>query len=231
MQSPSKKPFTWKRVPPNDRRAVLRLGSAGHRWDVRLIGLVNRSRFAVSHPYADGKLVFVKEGDRFDVANFDGSVVSHFSSTVLHVSLGDDPSLSMSLPPPEERRREVVRRARRAPVLVPCSVRYGGGEGELRAGFTGDLSDTGAQVAIEHPLPAGVDRVDLSLRVPVLGEAVTILARAAIRSQSPDPRPEMPATLLGLQFEEIERPTKLALSLFVAERLLAEADDVFGAIR
>ena len=47
---------------------------------------------------------------------------------------------------------------------------------------------------------------------------------------TPDPRPEMPATLLGLQFEDLMVTTRVMIGLYVAERLLADADDVFGAI-
>lgn len=203
-----------------------------NRWDVRFVGLMTRSRFLVTHPTTDeGKLVFVKDGEGFGVSTFDGSVVCAFDSTVQRVVLGEAPGLEMSLPPIELRRRETVRHARRAVVTLPCSVRYGAGDHELRAGFTGDVSESGALVAIERPLPVGVDTVDLSLRISVLGEPVTVQVRADIRSQAPDPRPDVGATLLGLQFVDPERTVSLALGHYVRERLLADADDVFGAIR
>ena len=233
MTTPSRKPvFSWKRAPLADRRPVLRLTSSGQRWDVRLVGLMTRSRFLVTHPVTEeNKLIFVKEVEGFGVSTFDGAVISAFDSTVLRVVLGEAPGLELSLPPPELRRRETVRHARRAVVVLPCSVRYGPAENALRAGFTGDLSEQGAQVAIERPLPAGVDAVDLSLRIPVLGEPQAIQIRAAIRSQAPDPRPEVGATLLGLQFVDVDPMVRLSLGHYVRERLLAEADDVFGSIR
>ena len=116
-------------------------------------------------------------------------------------------------------------------MTLPCSVRHGVEGHALRAGFTGDLSEQGAQVAIEHPLPAGLTHVDLSLRIVVLGEPTTLTLRAAIRSAAPDPRADVSATLLGLQFEDVEPSTRLAIAQFVGERLLAELDDVFGAVR
>lgn len=231
MTTPGRKPFVWKPQPVSDRRPALRLTSSGRRWDVRLVGLMSRTRFLVSHPVDDGKLVFVKEGDRFDVGNFDGAMLSAFESTVLRVHLGESTGLELSLPAPEQRRREVIRKARRARVVVPCSIRYGTQSDALRAGFTGDLSEQGAQVAIEQPLPAGIDAVDLSLRIMVLGTPVTVQVRGIIRSTTVDARPEMPATLLGLQFENFDASLQLAVSQFVGERLLSEADDVFGAIR
>ncbi len=231
MSTPPKKPFSWKRPPVSDHRPLLRLTAGSRRWDVRLVGLMSRTRFLVSHPTDDGKLVFVKEGEAFDVANFDGAVLSSFQSRVLRVVLGEAPGLELSLPAIEQRRREIVRKARRAQITLPCSLRYGIDADALRAGFTGDVSEQGAQVAIEHPLPAGLAHVDLSIRLVVLGEAVTVQVRAAIRSAVPDPRPDVPATLLGLQFEPMEPATRLSVAQFVAERLLADADDVFGAIR
>lgn len=233
MSNPARKPsFSWKRAPVADRRPVLRLTSGAGRWDVRLVGLMTRSRFLVTHPTTDeGKLVFVKDGEGFGVSTFDGAVICAFDSTVQRVGFGEAPSLEMSLPPAEMRRRETVRHARRAIVNLPCSVRYGAGDAALRAGFTGDLSETGAQVAIERPLPANVETVDLSLRIAVLGDPVTLQIRAAIRSQTPDPRPDVLATLLGLQFEDTDTTVRLSLGHYVRERLLAEADDVFAAIR
>lgn len=232
-QAPSssgRKPFAWKRPTVLDRRPVLRLSSGGRRWDVRLVGMTSRSRFLVGHPMDDGKLVFVKEGERFDVANFDGAVISAFESTVQRVLLGESPGLEMSLPPPEQRKRDVIRRARRAGVTLPCSVRYGEAADLLRAGFVGDLSDLGAQVAIEYPLPSSVESVDLSMRITQFGEPHTVQVRAMLRSSAPDPRPDAPATLLGLQFVDVDPTVRLTLGCFVAERLLAQADDVFGAI-
>jgi c-di-GMP-binding flagellar brake protein YcgR len=231
MTTPPRKPFSWKPRQVSDHRPVLRLTASGRRWDVRMVGLVSRNRFLVSHPMDDGKLVFVKEGERFDVANFDGAVLSAFESSVLRVVLGEAPGLELSLPAIEQRRRETVRRTRRATVNLPCSVRYGTEADALRAGFTGDLSEQGALVAIEHPLPAGTAQVDLSLRIVVAGAPQTLQLRAQIRSQTEDARPGVAATLLGLQFEETEPATRMALGLFVCERLLAEGDDIFGAIR
>jgi len=40
----------------------------------------------------------------------------------------------------------------------------------------------------------------------------------------------MPATLLGLQFEDLMVTMRVMIGLYVAEWLLADADDVFGAI-
>jgi len=226
-----KKSFSWKRAPILDRRPVLRLVAGSRRWDVRLVGMVSRVRFLVSHPMDDGKLIFVKEGERFDVANFDGAVVSAFESTVLRVLLGDAPGLELSLPALENRKREVIRKARRVQVMLPCSLRYGTGADQLRTGVVGDLSDMGAQVALEHPLPETATHLDLSLRITMLGEPLAMQVRALVRSSAPDPRPDSPATLLGLQFLEVEPSVRLALSHFVAERLLAQSDDVFGVVR
>ncbi len=231
MSSNPKKAFSWKPQLPSDRRPALRLTASGRRLDVRLVGLLTRNRFLVTHPMDDGKLVFVKEGERFDVANFDGAVLSEFESSVQRVVLGQAPGLELSLPAPDQRRREVIRRARRVRLGVPCSVRYGDGEGQLRAGFAGDLSEQGAQVAIERPLPEGVSEVDLSLRIASLGATQTVQIRGVVRSQAADPRPDTIATLVGLQFVGIDPAVQLVVSNFVGERLLADADDVFGAIR
>ena len=231
MISSPRKNFSWSRPAPADRRPILRLSAGGRKWDVRLVGLISRKRFLVSHPMDDGKLVFVKEGEVLDVTNFDGAVISAFKSSVMRVILGETSGLELSLPPLEERRRESVREARRAQCVMPCSVRYGPEADALRAGFTGDLSDTGAQIAIDLPLPPSVEHVDVSFRLIVLGEPRTMTVRAAIRSSAIDTRPSVDAVLLGLQFVEVDPTDRLALAEFVRELLLADADDVFGAIR
>lgn len=223
--------FSWKRPILNDRRPSLRLTASGRKWDVRLVGQVSKTRILVTHPVDDGMLVFVKEGETFGVSNFDGSVLSTFDSTVLRVILGESPGLEFSLPPPEQRRREIVRRLRRAGVLMPCAVRYGTGANQVRAGFTGNLSVQGMQVAIENPLHNGITEVDISVRMMVFGSLMTLQVKAAIRSTNIDNRPEFPATLLGLEFLDIDPNSQLAISQFVGELLLAEQDDVFGMVR
>ena len=226
-----RKVFSWKRPILNDRRPSLRLTASGRKWDVRLVGQVSKTRILVTHPVDDGMLVFVKEGETFGVSNFDGAVLSTFDSTVLRVILGESPGLEFSLPPPEQRRREIVRRLRRAGVLIPCAVRYGTGANQVRAGFTGNLSVQGMQVAIENPLPNGITEVDVSVRLMVFGSVMTLQVKAAIRSTNIDNRPEFPATLLGLEFLDIDPTNQLAISLFVGELLLGEQDDVFGMVR
>jgi c-di-GMP-binding flagellar brake protein YcgR len=229
--SDQRKVFSWKRPVLTDKRAAIRLTASGRKWDVRLVGQISKTRFLVTHPTDDGMLVFVKEGETFGVSNFDGAFLSTFDSTVLRVILGESPGLEFSLPPPEQRRREIVRKLRRAGVTIPCAVRYGSGENQFRAGFTGDLSVRGMQVAIESPLPDGTTELDVSVRLMVLGSAMTVQVKAVIRSTTKDHRPDFPATLLGLEFLDLDPGNQLAISQYVGEKLLAEQDDVFGMVR
>ncbi len=62
--------------------AAIRLVEIAERNVVRLVGLMSRSRFLVGHPADDGRLIFVKEGEAFNVSTFDGAVISAFDSTV-----------------------------------------------------------------------------------------------------------------------------------------------------
>jgi len=209
----------------------VRLTASGRKWDVRLVGQISKTRILVTHPVDDGMLVFVKEGETFGISNFDGAFLSTFDSTVLRVILGESPGLEFALPPLEQRRREIVRKVRRASVMIPCAVRYGSAANEIRPGFTGDLSVQGMQVAIENPLPNGITELDISVRLMVLGTAMTLQVKTAIRSTNTDHRPEFPAILLGLEFIDLDPSNRLAISQFVGERLLAEQDDVFGMVR
>lgn len=226
-----RKVFSWKRPVINDRRPSVRLTASGRKWDVRLVGQISKTRILVTHPVDDGMLVFVKEGETFGISNFDGAFLSTFDSTVLRVILGESPGLEFALPPLEQRRREIVRKVRRASVMIPCAVRYGSAANEIRPGFTGDLSVQGMQVAIENPLPNGITELDISVRLMVLGTATTVQVKTAIRSTNTDHRPEFPAILLGLEFIDLDPSNRLAISQFVGERLLAEQDDVFGMVR
>ena len=226
-----RKVFSWKRPVINDRRPSVRLTASGRKWDVRLVGQISKTRILVTHPVDDGMLVFVKEGETFGISNFDGAFLSTFDSTVLRVILGESPGLEFALPPLEQRRREIVRKVRRASVMIPCAVRYGSAANEIRPGFTGDLSVQGMQVAIENPLPNGITELDISVRLMVLGTATTVQVKTAIRSTNTDHRPEFPAILLGLEFIYLDPSNRLAISQFVGERLLAEQDDVFGMVR
>lgn len=226
-----RKVFSWKRPVINDRRPSVRLTASGRKWDVRLVGQISKTRILVTHPVDDGMLVFVKEGETFGISNFDGAFLSTFDSTVLRVILGESPGLEFALPPLEQRRREIVRKVRRASVMIPCAVRYGSAANEIRPGFTGDLSVQGMQVAIENPLPNGITELDISVRLMVLGTATTVQVKTAIRSTNTDHRPEFPAILLGLEFIDLDPSNRLAISQFVGELLLAEQDDVFGMVR
>jgi hypothetical protein len=87
------------------------------------------------------------------------------------------------------------------------------------------------QVAIENPLPNGITELDISVRLMVLGSAMTVQVKAVIRSTNTDIRPEFPATLLGLEFLDLDPTSQLAISQFVGERLLSEQDDIFGMVR
>lgn len=226
--------FTWRPAVPADRRPRLRLAIPGRsdlRYEVRLVGMLTRHRFLVTHPANDGALAFVREGDQFDVSAFDGARVRSFASAVAAVHLGEVPSLELSLPSEETRRREAVRRAQRQAVALPCSVRYGEIGWEMRSGFVADLSRLGAKVALELPLPTGVEQVRIAFRVEVLGRVETVHMRARIRSVDADVRPDMPATLYGLQFEDVSAPHALLVHAFVLERLMASSDDIFGTVR
>lgn len=223
--------FVWRPQATADRRQKLRLASPGRReprYEVRLVGMLDRQRFVVTHPRRDGALVFVREGDHFDVSAFDGARVRAFDSVVAAVHLGDSPSLELSLPSPQARRHGAIRRAQRQPMALPCSVRYGDVGWELRSGYIADLNHLGAKVALELPLPTGVEQVRVAFRVEVLGKVETVHMHARIRSTSQDPRPDMPATLYGLQFEQVSEQHALLVHGFVLERLLASSDDIFG---
>ena len=65
----------------------------------------------------------------------------------------------------------------------------------------------------------------------VLGSAMTVQVKAVIRSTTRDHRPDFPATLLGLEFTDLDPAHQLAVSQYVGEKLLAEQDDVFGMVR
>lgn len=225
--------FFWRAAQPSDRRAMLRLSAIGRadvRYDVRLVGVLSRQRFVVTHPVNDGSLVFVRDGDSFEVSTFDGAQFYRFVSVVRAVRLGEAPSLELTLPPPESRRQEALRKANRLPVTLPCSLRYGEGAAQLRTGFVADLSHLGAKVALETPLPPEVERVQIAFRVDALGRAQTVQISARIRSATDDPRPDMPAKLYGLQFEGIDEQQSLLVSHFVLDRLLAMDEDVFGMV-
>jgi hypothetical protein len=68
------------------------------------------------------------------------------------------------------------------------------------------------------------------LKTPFHWKRLQIVDRRALVRLAADTR-RWDVRLVGLQFETLPQPTRLAIGLFVAERLLAEADDVFGAIR
>jgi c-di-GMP-binding flagellar brake protein YcgR len=223
--------FVWKPPLVADRRTGVRMTVRGRAFDVRLVGLVSRQSFIVTHPRNEERLAFVKDGDSVEITTFDGTLIVAFKSEVMKVSLGEHPTVELYLPPHEERKRQVVRKAHRCQVAVPSMLRYGKLDDQVVSGILCDLSIDGARIAIARPLPKEITKAVLSVQLSLMDRTETIQALSAVRSSTQDPRPGMPATLVGLQFIKVRDGDIMKIGYFVADRLLREQEDPFGAVK
>jgi hypothetical protein len=218
---------------PISSSRMLRITAAGgaESFNVVLIGGVEGKSLVITAPERDGKLVFVKEGQAWDIRGFSGQEVFTFQLEVTKVVFSPFPYLHMSWPLPTAVSRAPVRSTRRANCTLPYVIKRTVQRphmGQIRAeveetnGVILDISDAGCRVGTDRRLPNDGSSLELAFRVR-LGEVVRLIKLDAYVVRELDPFGEH-EYVYGLSFNAPDEETWLAIHAFVLQQLVAELE-------
>lgn len=188
------------------------------RYAVRLIGAVEKRSLLVSHPIANGSMIFVKDGERLKVKALRGKFAYSFDTSVLKCQLAPYPYLHVTFP--NLVRCTAVRKTHRIQLNAVASVGRVGQRGRVACNMK-DLSIAGMLVHVPRELAVVGTEVEVAFRLQVSGEPVTFDVPGSIRNARDPEEPSSQYRACGLEFAELDRPQRNALQLFIYERMLS----------
>jgi c-di-GMP-binding flagellar brake protein YcgR len=212
---------------------VLRVTAAGgtESFNVVLIGGLEGKSLVISAPERDGKLVFVKEGQAWDIRGFSGQEVFTFQLEVTKVAFSPFPYVHLSWPTANAVTRAPVRSTRRAVCNLPCVAKVpitrhslGKATTELEDlhGMLLDLSDSGARMGLGRRLPPEVERFELAFRVKV-GERIRLIKVDAKVARELEPAGDH-EYVYGLSFTAPDEETWFAMHAYVLQQIVLELE-------
>ena len=188
-------------------------GSHGERYQVRMIGYHAPISLLVTAPKVNGRLVFVKEGQRFLVRGFVGKDAVGYSTRVLKSNLA--PFAYLHLAWPEEVQTMRIRHSARVPVDLVCAVTYDNWQSAARIV---DLSPGGARMVSVQPIAASGEQIRLAFRINPGGAEVYLNLTALVRTITEDGD----QVTTGVEFVNLGEGDRLYLSNMVYQNLLKE---------
>lgn len=199
---------------PGDMLQLQAAGVApGERYPVRLIGYHAPVSLLVTAPMVNGRLAFIKEGQRFLVRGFVGRDAVAYSTRVLKANLS--PFAYLHLAWPEEVQTMRIRSSTRVPVDLVCAVIA---EDKQCSARIIDLSPGGARVISAAPIGASGEQVKVAFRINPGGAEVYLSPLALIRGVTE----EHGQFTTGLEFIDVAEAENLYLSNMVYQHLLKE---------
>lgn len=194
------------------------------RYLVKLIGFLDKRSILVSAPTLDGQVLFIKEGQTFEVRTFSGREVYHFMASVVRSCTSPYPYLHLSFP--RVVKGFAVRNATRVKVKLICTVTSAQeGERALKIPCSlSDLSTSGAQLESNKSLGEIGDELSLSLRLSLFeNDPVYISLSAIIRRAVPGESGATQESLLyGISFQEPSQTERLMLENFIFKNMELE---------
>lgn len=198
------------------------------RHSVRLIGALPGASLVVTTPTSNGKVQFVREGQRFTVRALKGERVVGFVAQVLFASMKPYPHLHLEYP--SEIEQIVVRNASRVNAAVPATVRHTDEPNEaaiFREVTIVDLSETGAKIASDQPLGKPGELLHIKFELSISGEEEELGLLGDIKNSSdrsehgPDGNTQVYYT--GVKFRTLSRFQQVVLHAWVINHILQEA--------
>jgi len=188
------------------------------RYPVKLIGFLKGGSVMVTTPRSDGYTMLVKEGQAFVVRFFSGKSAYAFTTSVIKSVNTPYPHLHLTYP--SEVRGIKVRSGKRANVKLIASVSQAGGE--TRGATLHDLSLGGAMLSSKLRLGKVDDRIQIKAKVCVNEIEQFLSLTAVLRNVRSENVAEDGSVRYqhGVQFVDLDPPTRLALSAFVFQTLL-----------
>lgn len=192
------------------------------RYAVQVIGYLPGQSLLVTAPRHNGKVMLVRDDQRFAVRALQGGTILGFIASVLGSHCLPYPYLHLSYPTDIE--RIVVRNALRVTLKTPSLVYP---DGRLDQGASCqeveliDLSTTGARLETTAELGNRGDKLRLKLQLGVCDEQETLELFCSIRNitQIGARRPHGAGVYrYGVEFQDVDRIQKLLLHSYVLEQ-------------
>lgn len=197
------------------------LEGALERYTVKVIGMMKHRSLLVTAPEADGKLLFVRDGQPFQVRAFSGLNVCAFKTKVLKAHHTPFPYLHLAYPDRVEIMR--IRKSVRAAVNLICAISEQDGGRQIAAGRIVDLSTGGVRVHSSMSYGDKDATVFLSFKIKLdeVEEYVNVAATIRAAAEEADDHGK-PVHSVGLQFEGLNQHDRLLIMNLVYQYLLKE---------
>lgn len=205
--------FTDIRLPSGEIIQMQGTDAGTQRHFVRYIGYVEKGSILVTTPVAEGKTLFVKDGQGFNLRAFSGRRIFTFNTVVLRSCL--TPYGYLHLAYPNSVRGTLIRQASRTKVDLICSLETPAGK--LPARMT-DLSIGGTQLEIRQDIAAIGDTFSLAFKIVVFEETIYLRLPAIVRRIDS----ESGLFRLGIQFSDISLNDRLALQSLLYYELIPD---------
>ncbi len=197
------------------------------RYQVTVIGHVERKSLLITAPQANGHVLLLREGQQFVVRLLSGKQIIGFNSEVLKVY--NNPFPYVHLKSPREVEQQNVRNAYRVELniiaTVQCIEVQGGADNATAPAIAAkvtDMSTTGCQLKLPKALPQTASLLSFSTKVEVAGQKRLLSLEARIRSHRETEENGKNWHIYGVQFEEMCDDRRLLLNCFVYEQLVRE---------
>jgi c-di-GMP-binding flagellar brake protein YcgR len=205
---------------PGDPIQLQTLHTTGaERYQVRMIGVHAPISLLVSAPTAQGKLIFVKEGQQFLVRGFVGKDAVAYKTRVLKSNLSPFPYLHLAYPQSVQSMR--IRASARVSVDLVTAVTAP--TGQAAAARLVDLSLGGARLISSRPFAKKGDEVKLAFRINPSGIDIYLTLTALVRALHRDDAAPTGQVATGVEFVGLGDQEKLYLTNMVYQNLLKES--------
>ena len=201
------------------------IGGVDERYTVKVIGYLQGESLIVTAPEVKGKVLFMREGQRFTVRMLDERNALGFVSTVIHTVSRPYPYLHLEYPHDWE--RATVRNAGRIRTSVPALAKskdkpdFGG---NWQPVMIRDLSTTGACFDSMNDLGQSGERIELKFNLTVRNLEENVMLMAIIRNVTDVKTTASKRTRarykFGVQFFEVNRFRELLISHYILERMV-----------
>lgn len=183
------------------------------RYQVRVVGFHAPVSVMVTAPVVQGRVVFVKEGQRFLARGFIGKDVVAYNTKVLKSQLA--PFAYLHLAWPDEVQTMRIRSSARVSVDLVCAITGALGQS---AGRIADLSPGGARILSPSQFAVVDEEVRLAFRINPGGVEVYLNINALVRTVSRDSE----QVITGVEFVQLSEADRLYLSNLVYQSMLKE---------
>lgn len=199
------------------------------RYKVTVIGYVEGKSLLITAPMMNGRVMLLREGQRFVVRLLSGKQIIGFDSEVTKVY--NNPFPYVHLKPPVEIQQQIVRNAYRVSLNLIATV-YGVERNEENGGLNkpsctfaaklSNMSTTGCQFQLLKKLPERNKEVIISTKITLVEQNRMLHLNALVRSHRSVEIKNKKWHVYGVEFIEMNDDKRLLLNCFVYEKLVQE---------